>query len=250
MTINIEKELDEEFLESGDENIYWDIEDVSVEKENKNIIYYVNLDISVLADLVYQEDGDYPYNPGKIALALIGHMELSMEEYSTISEIKSLNIEKSNILHIEPKVWNIVKNMENHKSCREIIATSKNITKIQENAEELNKNIDINGLKQALQQYALLYEGLSESIKPMQVNNVMTESVRQLSKNLKAMETAIKPTQINDTMIEFSKQLAPTLKALETVKPLQVSSTMENIAKQLSSVSKAIDTSNPTDKTT
>lgn len=76
----------------------------------------------------------------------------------------------------------------------------------------------------------------------------MTESVRQLSKNLKALETAIKPTQINDTIIEFSKQLAPTLKALETVKPLQVSGAIENIAKQLSSVSKAIDLSNQTNK--
>lgn len=53
--LDIEKELDEDFLEFGEEKIYWSIVDVSVEKENKTILYYVNLDISVLADLVYQE---------------------------------------------------------------------------------------------------------------------------------------------------------------------------------------------------
>ena len=55
MTINIDEELDEEFLETGDENIYWSIADVSVEKENKNITYHGNLDISVLADLIFRK---------------------------------------------------------------------------------------------------------------------------------------------------------------------------------------------------
>lgn len=249
ITINIQKELDEDFLESGNENIYWSIADVSVEKENKNIVYYVNLDISVLADLVYQEDNDYLCDAGRIALALIGQIEISMEEYSTINEIKALSVEKSDILHIEPEIWTIVKNMENKNSCKEIITTSKNIIKIQEGAKKLNQNIDINGLKEALQQSAILCESLTESIKPMQVNNIMTESVRQLSANLKAMEAATKPMQVNNTIIEFSKQLAPTLKALESVKTLQVSGAMENIAKNLSLLSKAINMSNPTDDT-
>ena len=250
MTINIDEELDEEFLETGDENIYWSIADVSVEKENKNITYYVNLDISVLADLIYQEDGGYPYDAGKVALALIEKIEISMEEYSTDSEIKTINVEKNDISHIEPEVWRIIKHMENQNSCKEIIATSKNVTKIQENTKKLNDAVDINGLKQALQQYAILYENLSESIKPIQMNNAMTESVRQFSANLKAMETAIMPMQVNNAMMELSKQLAPTLQALESVKTLQVSGAMENFAKQLSLASKAIGTSNPKDETT
>lgn len=240
ITINVNEELDEELLEAGDENIYWSIADVSVEKENKKIVYYINLDISVLADLVYQEDDDYTYSAGKVALALIGHIELMMEEYSTISEMKALSVEKSDILHIEPKVWGIVKHMENQNSCKEIITTSKNITKIQENMEKLNENIDINGLKQALQQYATL----SESIIPIQVNNTLTESARQLSTYLKAMEVAIKPMQVNNTMME----LAPTLKALESVKPLQVSESMKNTTKQISIISKVTDTSNSTNE--
>ena len=250
MTINIDEELDEEFLETGDENIYWSIVDVSVEKENKNITYYVNLDISVLADLIYQEDGGYPYDAGKVALALIEKIEISMEEYSTDSEIKTITVEKSDISHIEPEVWHIVKHMENQNSCKEIIATSKNVTKIQENTKKLNDAVDINGLKQTLQQYAILYENLSESIKPIQMNNAMTESVRQFSANLKAIEAAIKPMQANNAMMELSKQLAPTLQALESVKTLQVSGAMENFAKQLSLASKAIGTSNPKDETT
>lgn len=250
MTINIDEELDEEFLETGDENIYWSIADVSVEKENKNITYYVNLDISVLADLIYQEDGGYPYDAGKVALALIEKIEISMEEYSTDSEIKTITVEKSDISHIEPEVWHIVKHMENQNSCKEIIATSKNVTKIQENTKKLNDAVDINGLKQTLQQYAILYENLSESIKPIQMNNAMTESVRQFSANLKAMEAAIKPMQANNAMMELSKQLTPTLQALESAKTLQVSGAMENFAKQLSLASKAIGTSNPKDETT
>ncbi len=250
MTINIDEELDEDFLETGDENIYWSITDVSVEKENKNITYYVNLDISVLADLIYQEDGGYPYDAGKVALALIEKIEISMEEYSTDSEIKTITVEKSDISHIEPEVWHIVKHMENQNSCKEIIATSKNVTKIQENTKKLNDAVDINGLKQTLQQYAILYENLSESIKPIQMNNAMTESVRQFSANLKAIEAAIKPMQANNAMMELSKQLAPTLQALESVKTLQVSGAMENFAKQLSLASKAIGTSNPKDETT
>lgn len=250
MTIHIDEELDEEFLETGDENIYWSIADVSVEKEIKNITYYVNLDISVLADLIYQEDGGYPYDAGKVALALIEKIEISMEEYSTDSEIKTITVEKSDISHIEPEVWHIVKHMENQNSCKEIIATSKNVTKIQENTKKLNDAVDINGLKQTLQQYAILYENLSESIKPIQMNNAMTESVRQFSANLKAMEAAIKPMQANNAMMELSKQLAPTLQGLESVKTLQVSGAMENFAKQLSLDSKAIGTSNPKDETT
>lgn len=221
MTINIEKELDEEFLETGDENIYWSIADVSVEKENKNITYYVSLDISVLADLIYQEDGDYPYDAGKIALALIGEAEISMEEYSTDSEIKTLNVEKNDILHIEPETWTIVKHMENQNSCKDIIATSKNITKVHKNMETLNKNIDINGLSQALQQYATLYENIVRPIKSINVNN---------------------------TILELSKQLAPSQKAWESVKALYTNGAMENIAKQFSIISDETDTSNPIDK--
>ena len=238
LTIDIEKELDEEFLESGDENIYWSIADVSVEKENKNILYYVNLDISVLADLIYQEDGDYPYDAGKIALALIGEAEISMEEYSTDSEIKITSVEKSDILHIEPEIWNIVKNMENRSSCRKIISTSKSLIKIQGTTEKINENIDINGLKQALQQYAALYEKIAESIKPMQTNETFSELAKQISLSF----SAIKPLQTNEALSELAKQASLNLSAIE---PLQVSGTFSALTKQLSTNQK---TTMPTDE--
>ena len=184
--------MDEE-LETGDENIYWSIADVSVDKENKNIIYYVNLDISVLADLIHQEADDSPYAVGKIALALIGHIKVSMEEYSKISEIKALDIEKSDILHIEPEAWSIVKHMENQNTCKDIIAASKNITKIHENVEQFNNTVDMNSLRQTFQQYATLYEGLAESIKPIQTNGVVAELTKQIAATQKALSAAIMP---------------------------------------------------------
>ena len=214
-TLDIEKELDEEFLGYGDENIYWNIADVSVEKENKNIIYYVNLDISFLADLIFQENGNYPYNAGKIALALIGHIEISMEEYSTISEMKTLSIEKSDIFHIEPEIWNIVKSMDNKNSCKDIIATSKNIINIQENAEKLNDTANINGLKQILQQYVTLYEPLAKSIKPMQTNGAFAELAKQTSVSQKAL-SAIKPLQVGKSATELTKQFSANQNIINT----------------------------------
>ena len=233
ITINVNEELDEELLETGDENIYWSIADVSVEKENKNIVYYVNLDISVLADLIYQEDGDYPYNVGKIALALIGHIEVSTEEYSTISEIKTLDVEKSEILHIEPEVWTIVKNMENQNSCKDIIDASKNIAKIQENAEQLDNTVDMNSLKQTLQQYAALYEGLAESIKPLQTNGACSELAKQASIYQSAF-SAVKPLQANSAFSELAKQASLYQSAFSAIKPLQANSAFSELAKQAS----------------
>ncbi|MBD5135621.1 MAG: DUF4935 domain-containing protein [Lachnospiraceae bacterium] len=234
MTINIEKELDEEFLETGDENIYWSIADVSVEKENKNITYYVNLDISVLADLVYQEDGDYPYNAGKIALALIEEIEISMEQYSIDIEIKTISVEKSDILHIEPEVWSIVKHMENQNPCKDIIAASKNVTKIQENAEQLNNTVDMNSLKQTLQQYATLYERLAQSIKPIRTNEVFTELTKQTAAIQKALSAAIMPLQANGAFSELVKQASIYQSAFLAVKPLQANSAFSELAKQFS----------------
>lgn len=234
ITINVNEELDEELLETGDENIYWSIADVSVEKENKNIIYYVSLDISVLADLIYQEDSDYPYNAGKIALALIGHIKVSMEEYSTISEIKTLDVEKSEILHIVPETWSIVKNMENKNSCKDIINASKNITKIQENAEQLNNTVDMDSLKQTLQQYATLYEGLAESIKPLQTNGAFSELMKQTAATQKAISTAIMPLQANSAFSELAKQAPLYQSAFSAIKPLQDNGTLSELAKQAS----------------
>ena len=239
-TLDIGKELDEDFLESDDENIYWNVTDVSVEKEDKKIVYYVNLDISLLADLIYQEEGDYPYDAGKIALALIGHIEIIMEEYSAVSEIRTINIEKGDILHIEPEVWHIVKDMENKKSCKDIIAASKNIISIHDTAKKIHDSVNIDGLKEALQQYATIYEHLAESIKPIQINGAMNEVAKQLSINLKALESIAKPNQVNAALTEFAKQFSTATKAMDAIRPVQINLPMKELAKQASIVSKAI----------
>ena len=234
MTINIDEELDEDFLETGDENIYWSITDVSVEKENKDITYYVNLDISVLADLIYQEDGGYHYDAGKVALALIEKIEISMEEYSTDSEIKTISVEKSDISHIEPEAWSIVKHMENQNTCKDIIAASKNVTKIQENVEQFNNTIDMNSLRQTLQQYATLYEGLAKSIKPIQTNGAFAELSKQTAATQKALSAAIMPLQANNAFSELAKQASLYQSAFSAIKPLQANSAFSELTKQFS----------------
>ena len=234
MTINIDEELDEDFLETGDENIYWSITDVSVEKENKDITYYVNLDISVLADLIYQEDGGYPYDAGKVALALIEKIEISMEEYSTDSEIKTISVEKSDISHIEPEAWSIVKHMENQNTCKDIIAASKNITKIHENVEQFNNTVDMNSLRQTFQQYATLYEGLAESIKPIQTNGVVAELTKQIAATQKALSAAIMPLQANSAFSELAKQASLYQSAFSAIKPLQTNGAFSELTKQFS----------------
>ena len=244
ISINVYEELDEE-LETGDENIYWNIADVSVDKENKNIIYYVNLDISVLADLIHQEVDDSPYIAGKIALALIGHIKVSMEEYSKISEIKTLDVEKSDILHIEPEAWNIVKHMENQNTCKDIIAACKNVTKIQKNIEQLDNTVDMNGLKQALQQYATLYEGLAQSIKPIQTNGAFTELTKQTAATQKALSAAIMPLQANSAFSELAKQASLYQSAFSAIKPLQANGAFSELAKQASLYQSALSAIKP-----
>ena len=234
MTINIDEELDEDFLETGDENIYWSITDVSVEKENKDITYYVNLDISVLADLIYQEDGGYHYDAGKVALALIEKIEISMEEYSTDSEIKTISVEKSDISHIEPEAWSIVKHMENQNTCKDIIAASKNVTKIQENVEQFNNTVDMNSLRQTLQQYATLYERLAQSIKPIQTNGAFAELSKQTAATQKALSAAIMPLQANNAFSELAKQASLYQSAFSAIKPLQANSAFSELTKQFS----------------
>ncbi|MEY8331333.1 PIN-like domain-containing protein [Lachnospiraceae bacterium 48-33] len=244
ITINVNEELDEE-LETGDENIYWSIADISVDKENKNIIYYVNLDISVLADLIHQGEDDSPYAVGKIALALIGHIKVSMEEYSKISEIKTLDVEKSDILHIEPEVWSIVKHMENKNTCKDIIAASKNVTKIQENVEQFNNTVDMNSLRQTLQQYATLYEGLAQSIKPIQTNGAFAELSKQTAATQKALSAAIMPLQANSTFSELAKQASLYQSAFSAIKPLQANGAFSELAKQASLYQSALSAIKP-----
>lgn len=243
LKIDIRKELDEDFLECGAENIYWNVTDVSVEKEDKKIVYYVNLDISLLADLIQQNEDD-SYEAGKIALSLIGHAEIIMEEYSTVSDIRTISIEKGDILHIKPEVWNIVKDMENKKSCKDIISTSKNIININDTATEIHNTLDIDRVK-GIQQYARIYESLSG--KSLKSNKALSYLAKQASINQQSALSGIKSLQDSSALSYLAKQASINQQlALSGIKSLQNNSALSELATQ-TSLNKTI--TNTTNKT-
>lgn len=119
--MDIEKEIGEEFIEVGDEETFWEIESVSIEKEEKLITYYINLCVSTLADLTFQEPGDYPCPAGKEALDIYGKLVINKEEYATTSNIVNFEIALNEMRHIEPEVWNVIKNTKEGMTCKQFI---------------------------------------------------------------------------------------------------------------------------------
>lgn len=119
--MDIVKEIDEEFIEVGDEETYWEIESVSVEKEGKIITYYINLCVSTLVDLIFQEPGEYPYPAGKEAMDINGNLIIIKEEYATTSNIVNLEMTLNEMRHIEPDAWNTIKNVKERMTCKQFI---------------------------------------------------------------------------------------------------------------------------------
>lgn len=106
-TIDFEKEKGES-VEFGEEKVYWNIENVSVEKEEKMITYYIDLDISILADLVSEkEDSNFS---GKQVLDIAGEIVITKEEYSTVTNIEKLDLAINDTRRVEPEIWNAIKN--------------------------------------------------------------------------------------------------------------------------------------------
>ena len=128
-TINVEEELEEDFIDIGEEQIYWNISDVSVDREEKNILYYISLDISALADIKHQEPEERPYSAGKLAISLEGRIKLQIEEYATDSKLLKLEVKKNDVYHIEPEEWQKIKVDKEDKSCKELIRECKEIKK-------------------------------------------------------------------------------------------------------------------------
>lgn len=194
-SIDIEEELEEEYIETGEEYIYWNIQSVSVEKEEKNIIYFIDLDISVLVDAIYQEPGDYPYSAGKIALALNGNIELVTEEYSQMHDFKNWNIENHAIYHIGPEIWKTVKNICKNSSCREIIAVSKSLEQYQEEVRKFRNGISHLGesLQQTFQQNIEVYDNIAKVLNNMKILKNSPDVLDSLGTIYKMME----PLQFN-----------------------------------------------------
>ena len=164
-----QSELDEGDWDAENENMYWNLGEVSVEKEEKRIIYYVNIDISVLADLERCEEKDKNYNEGKLAWSLTGNIVIETEEYSNISEIREVIIESGDILHIQSDTWDIIGDKDNQLSCKEIILLCK------------SKLLDF---------YHLEYEGL-ENIVRSKAFESMSKMGKQMSLALREMNPII-----------------------------------------------------------
>lgn len=124
-TYSWEEELNEDDWNAENEKVSWKIAEVSVEKEEKKIIYYVNIDISVLADLEYCGERDDIFRDDKLAWALTGDVVIEMEEYSSSSEIKEINIESGDIMHVRQDTWDIIGKTDDQISCKEIIRLCK-----------------------------------------------------------------------------------------------------------------------------
>ena len=219
-SINIEEELGEEYLETGEEQIYWNIGDVSVEKEEHDILYYVDLDISVLADLVYREPGDYPYPAGKVVLALEGKINFLTEEYASESTIESLEVELIDIYHMEPDEWKTVKNICKGESGKELIAASRQIKKYNENMKKIEESLggiqNISGTVYGLQELAKPIQGISTKFPSKE----MIDTIQTLSKGVEQFGG-------------ISKMAEQIRIASSTIKPLgQIAKTIEPISKQ------------------
>ena len=124
--------------------------------------------------------------------------------------------------------------MENQNTCKDIIAASKNVTKIQENVEQFNNTVDMNSLRQTFQQYATLYEGLAQSIKPIQTNGAFAELTKQTAATQKALSAAIMPLQANSAFSELAKQVSLYQSAFSAIKPLQANGAFSELTKQFS----------------
>lgn len=145
--MDIAKEINEEFIEVGDKETYWEIESVSIEKEEKIITYYINLSVSILADLIFQEPGDYPYPAGKEAIDMNGKLVINKEEYATISNIVNFEIVLNEMRHIEPEVWNVIKNVKEGMSCKQFIKANDELEQLKKDVRNIQIHFDEKEIK-------------------------------------------------------------------------------------------------------
>lgn len=159
--MDIVKEIDEEFIEVGDEETYWEIESVSIEKEGKTITYYINLCVSTLVDLIFQEPGEYPYPAGKEALDINGTLVINKEEYATTSNIVNLEIALNEMRHIEPENWNVIKNAKEGMTCKQFIKANDALEQYKKEFINIQVHFDekqIQNMKESLSRYTSLQQ--------------------------------------------------------------------------------------------
>ena len=155
-SINFDDMLGGDYIsDSGEAQIYWSIKDVSVDKQDKDIFYYIDLDVSILGDSICTKDEENSYNTGKIAVALDGKVKLRKEEYSEENQIDDIAMELAEVFYIKPEVWKVIKRTKENATCREMIANSKRLTKYKEDVINDSSNLEsIKELGVVLQKYA------------------------------------------------------------------------------------------------
>jgi len=230
--INIDERLGGEFLsETGDEETYWSVKDVSVDKQDKDIFYYIDLDISILGDSIGVEDEEGSYNIGKIAVALDGRVKLITEEYSKVNRISDIDMELAEVFYIKPEVWKVIKKAKGNASCREMIDASKRLIRYQENEMIFSGNLaTVNELGAVMQKYAELYKS---ALEPLSNHNytAIAEAFKPLAETrnmFNAMNT-----------VKIAEALEPIVKASEIVKGVDTVKLAEAL-KPLTSVSRSM----------
>ena len=205
-TININEILGGEFLpDSETEKVYWSIKDVSVDKQDKDIFYYIELDVSILADLVYIGNEEYPKDARKLAIALDGKIKLTTEEYSKTNVLESIDINIIEAYCVEPEIWRAITKDNDDRSSREIIRASKRLTKY---SNSINGFENIYEVGKVLEGYIKAY---NEAIKPFSNYDELVEALEPLrtaSRKLKSFEipekvkAALKPLEEINTLIK------------------------------------------------
>lgn len=223
-SINVDDMLGGEYVsDSGEAKIYWSIKDVSVDKQDKDIFYYIDLDISILGDSMSVDDEKNSCSVGKIAVALDGKVKLRTEEYSEENQIDDIAIELAEVFYIKPEVWKVIKRTKENATCREMIASSKRLTKYEEDVMNHSSNLEsIKELGVVLQKFAEScrlaleplptdnYAGLIEAFKPL------TEAGKRIKEiDIDGLAEALEPIARVGEIINT----VDTVKIAETLKP-------------------------------
>lgn len=233
-SINVDDMLGGEYVsDSGDEEIYWSIKDVSVDKQDKDIFYYIDLDVSILGDSICTEDEKNSCSVGKIAVALDGKVKLRTEEYSEENQIDDIAIELAEVFYIKPEVWKVIKRTKENATCREMIASSKRLTKYEEDVMNHSSNLEsIKELGVVLQRWA---ESCRLALEPLPTDNYaeLIEAFKPLTEAGKR----IKEIDI-DGLAEALEPIARVGEIINTVDTVKIAETLKPFASVKDSISK------------
>lgn len=233
-SINVDDMLGGEYVsDSGEAKIYWSIKDVSVDKQDKDIFYYIDLDISILGDSMSVEDEKNSCSVGKIAVALDGKVKLRTEEYSEENQIDDIAIELAEVFYIKPEVWKVIKRTKENATCREMIASSKRLTKYEEDVMNHSSNLEsIKELGVVLQRWA---ESCRLALEPLPTDNYaeLIEAFKPLTeagKRIKEMDI--------DGLAEALEPIARVGEIINTVDTVKIAETLKPFASVKDSISK------------